>query len=255
MAYGPGALPLSAVVSWSRPSSPAVMLRENLTPVVIADASVAGGDLGRAADAVRAAVARVPRPEGYRVEVGGQVESARETRRQLAAVFGAGLVLVLAILLVQLRTLRLALVVLIGAPVALVGALVTLWVTGIPLDASSLMGCVLLAGLVVKNGILLLEHAQGELDAGTPLAAALADAGERRLRPILMTTIATIAGLAPLALGIGAGSEIQRPLAVATIGGLVVSTLVTLFGVPSLAALLHRRRRRGPPAAAPELLP
>src|SRR5262249_50965830 len=158
-------------------------------------------------------------------------------------VFGLGILLVLAILVLQLRSMRMALVVLLGAPLALVGAVVTLWATGIPLNASSLMGCILLAGLVVKNGILLLEYAESQLDAGASMPDALAAAGERRLRPILMTTAATVAGLVPLAFAWGAGSEIQRPLAVATIGGLVLSTVVTLFAIPALAAALNPRRK------------
>jgi multidrug efflux pump subunit AcrB len=183
-------------------------------------------------------------PRGYRVEVGGQLESARQTQRDLAGVFGLGVALVLAVLLVQLRSLRLALVVLLGAPLALVGAVVTLLVTGIPLDASSLMGCVLLAGLVVKNGILLLEHAQAHA-AESGFREAVARAGARRLRPILMTTSATVVGLVPLALGFGAGAELQRPLAVATIGGLLLSTLVTLFALPALACAIMPRGESG----------
>jgi multidrug efflux pump subunit AcrB len=170
------------------------------------------------------------------------LESAQQTQRELLAVFGFGIALVIAVLLLQLRSARLALVVVLGVPLAIVGALVTLAVTGIALNASSLMGCVLLAGLVVKNGILLLEHAQADARDGD-FAAAVVRAGERRLRPILMTTAATIAGLLPLALGLGAGAELQRPLAVATIGGLVVGTSVTLLVLPAIACLVMPRRR------------
>jgi multidrug efflux pump subunit AcrB len=136
-------------------------------------------------------------------------------------------------------------------PLAVVGAVATLWATEIPLNASSLMGCVLLVGLVVKNGILLLEQyellADADADAGigagdrdTRVEAALIEAGRLRVRPILMTTLATIAGLAPLALGLGAGAEIQRPLAVAVIGGLEVSTVVSLAVLPCLVRLFAR---------------
>jgi multidrug efflux pump subunit AcrB len=238
LAYGP----LAVVARVTRPVGPAVLVRENLAPVVIATAAVRpGGDLGGTAAEVERRLADLPTPAGYRVEVGGQRESARDTQRELAGVFGLGVALVLGILVLQLRSLRLALVVLLGVPLALVGAVVTLLVTGIPLNAASLMGCVLLAGLVVKNGILLLERAEDEARGGVPFAEAVARAGERRLRPILMTTLATIAGLLPLALGLGAAAELQRPLAVAVIGGLVLSTLVTLFALPALAVALVRR--------------
>ncbi|MCA9518048.1 MAG: efflux RND transporter permease subunit, partial [Myxococcales bacterium] len=251
LAYGPASVPLGAVVQWSRPRAPTELLRENMMPVVVLSADVSGADLGAAEASVRDRLGALDLPEGYRYEIGGQARSARDTQLQLAAVFGVGVVLVLAVLLIQLGTLRLAIVVLLGAPLALVGAVMTLAATGVPLNASSLMGCVLLAGLVVKNGILLLEHAQHEQQAGVPLGEALARGGARRLRPILMTTAATIAGLLPLAVSPGAGAEIQRPLAVATIGGLAISTVVTLFVVPSLAALLHRVGRRRPAPVSP----
>jgi multidrug efflux pump subunit AcrB len=111
-----------------------------------------------------------------------------------------------------------------------------------PLNASSLMGCVLLIGLVVKNGILLLEHAEQLMTEGMPREEALAAAGRIRVRPVLMTTLATLAGLAPLALGLGSGAELQRPLAVAVIGGLVVSTAISLLVLPSLVVSLAPKR-------------
>jgi multidrug efflux pump subunit AcrB len=158
----------------------------------------------------------------------------------------AATVLVLLVLILQLRSLRFALVVLVGAPLSTVGGLLVLAATGIPLDVSSLTGLILLVGLVVKNGILLLEHAQHQLAQGADLEAALVAAARRRLRPILMTTGATLAGLAPLALGIGAGAELQRPLAVAVIGGLTLATAVTLVVTPGLTALVAHRPAAGP---------
>jgi CzcA family heavy metal efflux pump len=248
LAYGPASVPLAAVANLSRPVGSSVLVRENLSPVVIITSAVKPGtDLAKATAAVDARLHGMALPQGYHMEVGGQLASARQTERDLAGVFGLGVALVLAVLLIQLRSLRLALVVLLGAPLALVGAFVTLWATHIPLNASSLMGCVLLAGLVVKNGILLLEHAQAHADEPGGFDAAIANAGARRLRPILMTTAAAVVGLVPLALGFGAGSELQRPLAVATIGGLLLSTLVTLFAVPALAAALMHKRAPKPP--------
>src|SRR5262249_29721973 len=156
----------------------------------------------------------------------------------LATVMGFGLCAVLVVLLAQFRRVRTALMVLFSVPLAIVGALATLWLTGIPLNASSLMGCVLLVGLVVKNGILLLEQAETLQGQGRAVEASLLEAGRIRVRPILMTTLATLAGLMPLALGFGAGAEIQRPLAVAVMGGLVVSTGLSLLVLPSLVQLV-----------------
>src|SRR5262249_22010698 len=169
---------------------------------------------------------------------GGQFESQQETFRDLATIMAFGMVAVVVVLLAQFRRVRVAILVLVSVPLAVVGALVTLWITYIPLNASSLMGCVLLVGLVVKNGILLLEQAETLQAQGSALEASLVEAGRIRIRPILMTTLATIAGLTPLALGLGSGAEIQRPLAVAVIGGLVVSTGISLFVLPSLVRLV-----------------
>jgi len=118
--------------------------------------------------------------------------------------------------------------------------------TGIDLNVSSAMGLILLVGLVVKNGIVLLDYAHHLQAAGVPFAEALERAGRVRLRPILMTTLCTLFGLLPLALGLGAGAELQRPLALAVIGGLTLSTFVTLYLVPLAYASLHRGN--GPPA-------
>jgi multidrug efflux pump subunit AcrB len=125
--------------------------------------------------------------------------------------------------------------VLLTVPPALGGGILFLALTGVPLNVSSLMGLVLLVGLVVKNGILLVGSALGRIETGEPVGDALSFAGRRRLRPILMTTLCTVFGLMPLAFSLGAGSELQRPLAVAVIGGLIFSTAATLFLLPALA--------------------
>ena len=155
------------------------------------------------------------------------------------------LLLVLTVLAGQFRRLRVAILVLASVPVAIVGALVALLVTSTPLNASSLMGCVLLIGLVVKNGVLLLEEAERLVDLGVSAIDAVAQASQKRLRPVVMTTVATLAGLLPLAFGIGSGAELQRPLAIAVVGGLATSTVATLGLLPPLAALVFRRSAPG----------
>jgi CzcA family heavy metal efflux pump len=244
IAYGPRALPLGQIVAFDRPLAPAVLRRDGLRSAVLMTAATRSGDLGGAEAAVREALRGVPVPPATQIEIGGQAASARGARNELIGVALTAVVLVLLILILQLHSLRYALVVLIGAPLSTVGGLLVLALTGIPLDVSSMTGLILLVGLVVKNGILLLENAQHHLAEGSDLEAALIAAARRRLRPILMTTAATLAGLAPLALGLGAGAELQRPLAVAVIGGLTLATLVTLVVTPGLTALLA-----GKPAA------
>lgn len=241
IAYG-GGLVLGDVVTFSRPLAPGVLHRDGLRGALILRAATPDGDLGAAEAAVREAVRGLPLPRGAQLELGGQAAASAAARTQLILVAGLAAVLVLVVLLLQLHALRLALVVLVVAPLSAAGGLIALAITGTPLDLSSLTGLVLLVGLVVKNGILLLEQVQTELAAGAALEAALIAAARRRLRPIVMTTVATLAGLAPLAIGLGAGAELHRPLAIAVIGGLVLALVVTLVVLPGLTLLVLRKQ-------------
>jgi len=143
------------------------------------------------------------------------------------------------------RRSRLQLLLLLAPPagwfgVVYLGSLALLLVTGTALNVASFMGLILLVGLIVKNGIILLDFTRLRMRAeGVPLGVAIREAARVRLRPILMTTLCTLFGLLPLALGIGAGSELQRPLALAVIGGLVLSTPITLFAVPTLLVAIR----------------
>ena len=238
----PGAIPLGAVVSAERVAVPAVLTREGLQPMIAVTAAIEGRDLGSVMDDVQHALVGLAVPPGARMELGGLHAAQQDTFRQLGVVAFFGVVLILLVLIAQFRRLRPAIAVLLTVPFALFGALITLWVTGTPLNASSLMGCVLLVGLEVKSGILLLEVAEAHAEAGHPYVEALRLAAERRIRPIMLTTTATMFGVLPLALGIGAGAELQQPLAIAVLGGIVVSKFMTLAALPSLAALLAGRK-------------
>jgi multidrug efflux pump subunit AcrB len=233
-----------AVTSTEFTTSPSLLLHEALQPMVDITGDHEHKDLGSVADDVERIVRATPLPPGYRAVLGGQIESERATIRELAVVGAAAVLLVMTVLASQFRRLRLAALVLASVPTAIVGALLGLLLTGTPLNASSLMGCVLLVGLVVKNGVLLLEETEKRFDAGAEPTDAVAQASERRLRPVVMTTLATLAGLFPLALGIGAGAELQRPLAIAVIAGLVTATAATLGLLPPFALLALGRRRR-----------
>ncbi len=244
----------SAVADPTSDVTPSVLLHEALQPLVTVTADTEQRDIGSLADEVEQVARGVPVPKGYRVVMGGQAQSQRDTVRELAVVGGFAVVLVLTVLAAQFRRMRVAALVLASIPVAMVGAIGALVVTATPLNASSLMGCVLLVGLVVKNGVLLLEEAERERDRGSDAVGAVMLAAERRVRPVLMTTVATLVGLFPLALGIGAGAELQRPLAIAVMGGLLTATAATLVLLPPLAALALRRADGGAhsaPGAAP----
>jgi multidrug efflux pump subunit AcrB len=148
-------------------------------------------------------------------------------------------------MVVQFQSFVEPLVVLLVAPISFVGAVLLLLVTGTPLNVSSFMGLILLVGLIVKNGIILLDFTRYRmLNDNVSLEVGLRDAARTRLRPILMTTLCTLFGLLPLALGLGAGSELQRPLALAVIGGLALSTPITLYMVPAMLVLVRGREYR-----------
>lgn len=243
-----GQTSLDSVARLRVEGAPTELLHEGLQPVVIVTADHHGRDLGSVVRDVQSAVKGLELPPGYHLELAGQYEGQQQASRHMAIVALVGLLLVLVVLVAQFGALRPALAVLLTAPLALVGALGGLWVTATPLNASSLMGCVLLVGLVVKNGILLLELAEEHAAAGSSYEEALRAAAQRRIRPIAMTTLATLVGLAPLALAIGSGAELQQPLAIAVVSGLGSSALLSLVVLPALAAGLERlapRRRQG----------
>jgi CzcA family heavy metal efflux pump len=242
LAWGPtGAIAVSALAPLERVGAPTVLLRENLRGVVIVTADHEERELGAVMGDVQRRLRGLVLPEGYSLEFGGQYAMERRAFSDLGIVLGFGLLAVLVVLAAQFRSLRHGLLVLGTAPLSMVGALLTLWITGVALNASSLMGCVLLVGLVVKNGILLVEHFESSREKGLSIDEALTHAGSERVRPILMTTIATLAGLGPLAFGIGTGSEIQRPLAIAVVGGLSVSIVVSLLVLPAMVRLSWRK--------------
>lgn len=252
---GPGGWVSLATVGTVRDTSgPSQLLRENLRPYVAVTGRTSGRSLGSVTGDVRKAVSRLPLPAGVTLEIGGQYQSQRQSFRELLGIFALALGAVLLVLVAQFNAFRGPLALITAVPLGLTGAVGMLAITGVAFNVSSFMGVILLVGLIVKNGILLLDAAHHASDAGSDTATALAYAGKTRLRPILMTTVCTLAGLIPLALGLGAGSELQRPLALAVIGGLVVSTLVTLLIVPVLVEIagdLDSRRltatRRAPP--------
>jgi multidrug efflux pump subunit AcrB len=237
------ALPVRAVAEPEKSCPSAVLLRQNQRNMVHLTARLSGISLGDGVDAVRRKLAGWRLPIGYSWEMGGLYQQQKESFASLVTVLLIALAAIAAVLLFQLRSWARALAVLLAAPLGLAGGAVTLWATRTSLSVSSMMGAILLIGLVVKNGILLLDHAMWSEDAGRPLREALIEAGRARLRPILMTTLATLAALLPLLIGLGAGSALHRPLAIVVVGGLLFSTAATLVVAPAAAYLLSRFRR------------
>jgi CzcA family heavy metal efflux pump len=234
---------LATIASMARPTqggAEAILQRENLRQMAMVTAHLEGRDLGSAVSEVRSKVAEVKLPVGYTIEVGGQYDSQRQAFRELLLVLGIAASLVLVVLVVEFRSFTPAILILAAAPLSFGGALLMLLVTGTELNVSSAMGFILLIGLVVKNGIVMIDYAHHLHEKGAPFPEAVKQAARTRLRPILMTTLCTLFGLLPLALGLGAGAELQKPLALVVIGGLTLSTFVTLFAVPTFYVGLHR---------------
>ena len=231
-----GWLPLGALGTVSDTVGSSELLRENLRPYVAVTGRTSGRSLGSVIADVRRTLRGVTLPAGVSLEIGGQYASQQAAFRELLGVLALALGAVLLVLVIQFESFRGPLAIVLAVPLGLTGAVLVLAATGVPFNVSSFMGVILLVGLIVKNGILLLDAARHAVHDGAAPGEALILAGRVRLRPILMTTVCTLAGLVPLALGLGAGAELQRPLALAVIGGLVVSTLVTLLVVPVLLA-------------------
>lgn len=201
-------------------------------------------DLGTAVARVRKILAETKLPPGVTAVIAGQYKSQQDSFVNLAVVLGAAVLLVFTVMLFQFRSFVAPGVILLLMPLSLFGAVACLYWTKTALNVSSFMGVIMLAGIVVKNGILLLDRAQHAIESGATPDEAILEAGAVRLRPILMTTATAILGLAPLALGLGAGAEMQKPLAIVVVGGLTFSTVLTLVIGPVLYAGLMNRRRR-----------
>jgi len=238
-----GLVPLSSLAHTTRANGQAELLRENLRQMALVSARLEGRDLGSAVSEIQSHLRDLKLPVGYTYEIGGQRESQQQAFRELLMVFGLAVVLVFTILIIHFRAWLPATLILLAAPLSLGGAFLPLALTGTELNVSAAMGMILLIGLVVKNGIMLLDVSEHLHERGEPFDEAIAHAGRIRLRPILMTTCCTLFGLLPLALGLGAGAELQKPLALAVIGGLTLSTPVTLLAIPGLYSVFHRRRR------------
>jgi CzcA family heavy metal efflux pump len=208
------------------------LLREDLRPVVKVTGRVAGSNLGAVMRQIRHAIDTLALPPGVALEYGGQYASQRQSFGELLLVLGLAIAGVLIVLVLQFRSLRAPITLIVATPLGLTGAVAALALTRIPFNVSSFMGLILLVGLMVRNGILLIDAAHAGRREGLPAREALVAAGAVRMRPILMTTLCTVAGLFPLALGWGAGADLQRPLAVAVIGGLTLSTAITLILLP-----------------------
>jgi len=231
-------------VTTEKSLGPVVINRKDQQRLMTVSANVAGRDLGSVAADVEVVLRSLARPVGYSLTIAGNFEEQKKASRELMISLLLALALVYMVLACQYESFINPLVVMFSVPVAAVGVLLTLFLTKTTLNVQSYIGCIMLGGIVVNNAILLVDQTDRLVRQGSEIRPALMEAGRRRLRPILMTTLTTILGLLPLALGIGEGAEAQAPLARAVVGGLTASTLITLLLIPVVYSLFHQRQGR-----------
>jgi HAE1 family hydrophobic/amphiphilic exporter-1 len=236
-------VPLRQVVEFVPATSPLVIKRQNLERRVGIYANVEGRPSGDAAKEVKEAIKSVALPPGYRFDVKGEAEQNAEAGAAAAVALGLAVIFIYFILASQFASFLQPIAIMASLPFTLVGVLVALLLTGSTMNMFSIIGFIMLMGLVVKNAILLVDFTHQAQRAGANQHDALLQAGQVRLRPIIMTTLAMIFGMLPMALGLGEGGEMQAPMGRAVIGGLITSTLLTLVVVPVLYTYLDNLPR------------
>ncbi|HEY3011663.1 MAG TPA: efflux RND transporter permease subunit [Gemmatimonadales bacterium] len=234
----PVTLPLGQVAHIKQALGPAQINHLNRETVVTVQANLQGRALTEVTRDINAKLQSLRLPQGYRITQGGEARDQQEVFTRIFTALGAAVVLMYLILVIQFGSFLDPLAILISLPLSLIGVVLALIVTGDTLNIMSLIGVILLMGIVAKNAILLIDFAKWSHERGTPLREALIEAGRIRLRPIMMTTIALIAGMIPVALGRGEGADFRAPLGRAVIGGVITSTLLTLLVIPTVYEIL-----------------
>ena len=228
-------VPVSALASVERAEAASTINREWGRRVIRVQCNVGGRDAASFVAEARAAIAEnVARPDGYVIEWGGQFENLQRAQLRLAVVVPVVLLLVFVLLYFSLGRLADVLIIYTGIPLAAVGAILALWLRGIPFSVSAAVGFIALTGIAVLNGQILIEAIRGQLADGASPRAAVVEAAKTRLRPVLATGITDAVGFFPMAISMGVGAEVQRPLATVVIGGIVTSTILTLGVLPAL---------------------
>jgi len=240
-------VPLRQVAEIVETTSPQIIKRQELQRRVALYANVEGRPSGDANKEVQKIIKETTLPPGYRFDVGGQAKDMEESFQAALAALGLAVIFIYLILASQFASFTQPFAIMASLPFSLIGVFLALLLTGTTLNLFSMIGFIMLMGLVTKNAILLVDFANRARRAGASLHDSLLQAGQVRLRPIMMTTAAMIGGMMPLAIGYGEGGEVQAPMGRAIIGGVITSTLLTLVVVPVLYTYLdalHERRRK-----------
>ena len=222
-------------------AGPVKIERKYFQRVVHITANPVDRDLGSIAQDLESAFAQLQLPPGFSIRLAGQIQQQRETFAGLMFASILALILVYMVMAAQFKSLIDPFIIMFSVPMGIPGVIVILYLTNTTISTSSMMGIIMMLGIVVSNGVLLVDYTNVLRRRGLDLASAVVTASRTRLRPILMTSLATVVGLMPMALGLGTGSETNAPLARAVVGGLTVSTILTLFLVPTVYAMLEER--------------
>ncbi|HET7599389.1 MAG TPA: efflux RND transporter permease subunit, partial [Gemmatimonadales bacterium] len=234
----PAAVPLGQIAEIRQGVGPAQIDHLDREKVVIVQANVSGRALNDVTSAINERLRALHLPPGYEITQGGEARDQAEVFTRIFTALGVAVLLMYLILVVQFGSFLDPVAILISLPLSLIGVVLALWVTGTTLNIMSMIGVILLMGIVAKNAILLIDFAKWARERGAGMREALIEAGRIRLRPIIMTTLALIAGMVPVAIGRGEGADFRAPLGRAVIGGVITSTLLTLLVIPTFYEIL-----------------
>jgi cobalt-zinc-cadmium resistance protein CzcA len=251
---GGAKVPLRMLAKLSEVDGPVEIARESAKRQVVVQADVEGRDMVGFVDEIRRGIeAKIQLPTGYYVTFGGQFENQQRAANRLALVVPIAIALIFLMLFVTFRSVPQASLIIMNIPFAMIGGVVSLYLSGLYLSVPASVGFITLFGVAVLNGVVMVSYFNQLREAGRSVEQAVREGAERRLRPVLMTALIASLGLVPLLAASGPGSELQRPLAVVVIGGLVTSTLLTLILIPTLYAWLEGRQARKPQPAVEKL--
>ena len=236
---------LSKIADFSMADTPSSINRINQTRYMTVSLTL-GDDynVGLVSNDVHAVLDKYEMPSGYELEFTGEDENINESIKQVALMFIVGVIFMYLIMVAQFQSLLSPFIILFTIPLAFTGGFMGLWISGSEVSVIALIGFVMLSGIIVNNGIVLVDYINQLREQGMTKYEAIVEAGKTRLRPILMTALTTILGLLPMIISSDSGSDMIRPMSIVTIGGLIYGTLLTLFVVPCIYAILNRKKDR-----------
>lgn len=236
---------LSKIATFKNADSPNTISRESMTRYVTVQAAIEDGYIvSDVSEQAKKIVDSYKTPAGYDLELDGENESTTEAMGQVMLMMALGIVLMYLIMVAQFQSLLSPFIILFTIPLAFTGGFLGLWISGSDVSVIAMIGFVMLAGIIVNNGIVLVDYINQLRLEGVEKKEAIARAGVTRLRPILMTSITTVLGLVPMVVGGSMGTDMTRPMAIVTIGGLIYGTILTLFVVPCIYDLVNPKRMK-----------